>query len=145
MSQSGAEFFNFGTVDIATIFQDDATFTNVGTIDVAATQTLTISQIGTMSTFTNSGTITINAGALLDVNGGDFINTAGGLITGPGTFDSSGTSLTNDGTIDAGSSPGILTIDGDLGQGDGAILNVELAGSQAGAEYDQLIVTGEIE
>ena len=56
-----------------------------------------------------------------------------------------GVTFTNLGTLNPGLSPGVMTIEGDLYQGDSAVLNIELAGTAAGFEHDQLVVTGEIQ
>ncbi len=47
------------------------------------------------------------------------------------------------GLISPGSSPGTLTIDGDLTLLDGGWLKLEIAGLDAGSQHDQLIVTGD--
>lgn len=48
------------------------------------------------------------------------------------------------GLISPGSSPGTMTIDGDLTLLDGGWLKLEIAGLSAGSLYDQLIVTGDL-
>lgn len=91
----------------------------------------------------NHGVITIAAGAVLKVLG-TFTNEATGLITGQGTLDVSGATFVNNGTINAGSSPGRLFIAGDVTLGPLSVLNMEMAGTQVGTEYDQIAVNGTI-
>jgi hypothetical protein len=50
--------------------------------------------------------------------------------------------LTNAGTVSPGTSPGIITVDGDYTQESDGVLKIELGGDAAGTGYDQLQVTG---
>lgn len=50
--------------------------------------------------------------------------------------------LVNGGTISPGVSPGLITVDGDYTQQETGLLIIELGGTTAGTEYDQLVVTG---
>lgn len=72
--------------------------------------------------------------------GESFVNQ--GIVTGSGLF-SFPVGFVNDGVISPGSSPGILTVVGDLTTGSAADFNIEIDGITAGTEYDQIIVTGE--
>jgi hypothetical protein len=111
-----------------------------------------------------TGPFNVNAGASLIATGGSItstttMNLAGTLRTGAGslaatalTIASTGiltgngsvaaASVTNNGTVAPGNSPGTLTINGNYLQGSGGTLAAEIGGTTAGAGYDQLIVTG---
>ncbi len=109
--------------------------------------------------FTNDGIVQVNAGSLVFQQGMDngentTINLGGGILNpgetlildtgdsliGSGTLDSN---LVNAGTVSPGSSPGIITVDGDYTQESLGSLAIELGGTTAGTDYDQLVVTGE--
>ena len=53
-------------------------------------------------------------------------------------------SVTGDTTVYPGTSPGILTAEGDYTMGAATTLSVELYGDAPGTEYDQLAVTGAV-
>jgi len=108
---------------------------NTGTVDV---------QAGTMklinSAFSNQGLINVAAGAIFWVNNASFGNA--GMIQGNGTVQTGlNGALLNSGTINAGSSTGHLTLDGDLTQAATAVLNVELASL---ADFDLLTITDDV-
>lgn len=87
----------------------------------------------------DSANLTIASGANLDVTDG--ITQTGGSINGNGTI--TGNVNASAGSLDPGSSAGLLTIDGNLSLASGTTLNIELAGTgTAGVDYDQLAVTG---
>src|SRR5439155_11536246 len=50
--------------------------------------------------------------------------------------------INNGGQVSPGASPGILTINGDYTQGPNGVLNIEIAGTTPGSQYDRLVVTG---
>ena len=110
--------------------------------------------------FTNDGIVQVNAGSLVFQQGMDngentTINLGGGILNpgetlildtgdsliGSGTLDSN---LLNAGTVSPGSSPGIITVDGDYTQESLGSLAIELGGTTAGTDYDQLAVTGAV-
>ena len=96
-----------------------------------------------LAAHTNSGTIAINAGTLrISGTGASLTNTSTGIIQGSGILDVSGTSLTNNGIINPGTSPGVLTITGNLPHASSSIANIELGGTTVGTEYDRLAVSG---
>jgi Right handed beta helix region len=117
---------------------------------------------GDVGTFNNSGTLLKSAGTgistiemavdnpgSIDVRSGTFnfpqtlTNQASGIILGYGTLDvSTASSFTNEGTINPGTSPGTLTITGDLPQEATSVINIEIGGLVAGTEYDRLDVSG---
>ena len=91
---------------------------------------------GNTLTKTGGGTVSIN----------NVLNSAGGTLDcSEGTCAGSGTvggNLVNQGTVAPGSSPGILTVDGDYTQGSSGTLAIEIAGLVPGEDHDKLVVTG---
>jgi hypothetical protein len=91
------------------------------------------------------GDLTSGSGTTLDLGGGtlnpgETLNLSSGAeLVGAGTLSSN---LVNGGTVSPGSSPGIITVDGDYTQEAGGVLEIELGGDVAGTGYDQLQVTG---
>ncbi len=65
---------------------------------------------------------------------------AGGTLKGNGSL--TGSVHNTGGTVAPGSSPGILTIDGNYSQGAGGTLAIELSGTGAGTDSDRLVVNG---
>jgi hypothetical protein len=65
-----------------------------------------------------------------------------GIVAGIGTLGATG-QINCDGTISAGLSPGMLTIEGNLVLGPGGTVQAEIGGLASGTEHDQLIVTGD--
>ncbi|MES2826049.1 MAG: Ig-like domain-containing protein, partial [Pseudomonadota bacterium] len=102
--------------------------------------TLTLSNTNTLS-----GTITVSAGTLA-VTGTTSTTTvaSGATLTGTGTVDGPVT-VQSGGTLSPGSSPGTLTINGDLAMDSGSTLAVEINGTTAGTDYDQVIVNGTVD
>lgn len=92
-----------------------------------------------------------NSGSILTVSDGASVSTTSIVTIGVGstlTGDGGAVSalvLRNNGLVSPGASPGTLTIDGRFQQSDTGTLAIEIAGTTAGAEYDQLIVTGDVE
>lgn len=104
-----------------------------GTLDLAA--------VCCGPTFTdNGGSITMAAGATV-------IGPSGGLTLSSGRIGGSGTWIgavsNSGGTVAPGASPGRLTIDGDYLQGAGGSLQIELEGTTAASQHDQLAVLGQ--
>lgn len=82
---------------------------------------------------------------VLDLDGGNVSSTgdiviAGGKIIGSGTIN--GNVRNTGGVLSPGHSPGKITITGNYSQAGGAALNIEIGGTTAGVEYDQLIING---
>ncbi|MGE0484554.1 MAG: filamentous hemagglutinin N-terminal domain-containing protein [Gammaproteobacteria bacterium] len=65
---------------------------------------------------------------------------AGGVLRGSGTVTGP---LLNNGTVDIGASPGLITVNGDYTQFANGLLEVELGGLAPGSGFDQLVVTGQ--
>ncbi|HEV2851265.1 MAG TPA: SdrD B-like domain-containing protein [Thermoanaerobaculia bacterium] len=112
--------------------------TNRGTLNVGFG--LTLSKSG--GTHTNLGTIDIASGQTLAVSGTTFVNSAGGTIRGRGVLNVSGVAFSNEGSINPGTSPGILTVSGSFPQAASGALNVEIGGLTAGSQFDRLDVSG---
>ncbi len=111
---------------------------NRGSLNVS--YPLTVSQPS--AGHTNSGVITIAGGRTLTISDGTLTNSSGqvpGIIQGDGVLAVGGIAFSNAGHIDPGSSPGTMSLTGNLAMTGSGVLNIELAGT---ALYDQLIVNG---
>jgi hypothetical protein len=106
-------------------------FINVGTVSAI---TGTISFNGSYAQ--NAGSTTLAGGT---INAASGLNIQGGALTGVGQINGP---VTNGGQVSPGSSPGILTINGDYTQSPTGRLNIEIAGLVAGSDYDRLRVIG---
>ncbi|HYU57673.1 MAG TPA: hypothetical protein VEO00_06440 [Actinomycetota bacterium] len=69
---------------------------------------------------------------------GRTVSISGGTLSGVGTVDGD---LVNEGTVQPGNSPGIFTVTGTYDQ-KGGTLPIEIAGVEAGTQYDSLSVSG---
>jgi T5SS/PEP-CTERM-associated repeat protein len=92
-----------------------------------------------------TGDVLINSGTLSLSDGGELAAT--GSITNFSNIQGNGTitgNVTNYGVVMPNGSPGRLTIAGNFAQGLGSYgtVQIELGGTQAGINYDQLVVTG---
>jgi len=116
---------------------------NGGTFEAHASVTLG----KTGADHVNSGQFDIPVGAaVVNVRGLSFTNAPDGTISGIGELDVSliGSGLLlNQGSVEPGDSPGILTVDGDYDQTSTGELVIEIAGTTAGGQYDRLVVTGD--
>jgi hypothetical protein len=90
--------------------------------------------------FTNAagGVVDVQTGTL---SVGDFTHAAGAVIQGRGTL-ALGTITAFEGDVNPGTSPGVLSITGDLPQGRQSVLNIDLEGTTVGTGYDRLNVSG---
>jgi hypothetical protein len=124
------------------------TFNNNGTFNKAA---------GTQNTtfgwnFNSAGTVNVQTGNLIfergfnqtagitRLAGGNIrgtVNLNGGALAGTGTVDGN---LNNGALVSPGHSPGSLRVTGNYTQSPSGTLNIELAGTGAGSDYDQLQV-----
>lgn len=87
----------------------------------------------------NAGLINVPVGQTLGVGGSGLV-LAGGTLMGNGMI---GGNVNNSaGTVAPGASPGILTINGNYTQGSSGTLAVDVGGTIAGTQYDQLVVNG---
>ena len=92
-----------------------------------------------------TGIITVSTGTLAVTGTASAITVASGAtLTGTGTVDGT-VAVQNGGTLSPGSSPGTLTINGDLAMVAGSTLVVEINGTTAGIDYDQIIVNGTVD
>ncbi len=93
--------------------------------------------------FNNDGTVLLSAGYLVFEN--DFYHEPGALIQGVGTLDIANATITGfEGDIGPGTSPGILSVEGDLTLGASSTVFVEIDGTTIGTEYDRLDVSGNL-
>jgi hypothetical protein len=104
----------------------------------------------------NAGSVVIAQGATLSTGNNDLVNLPGGTISGSGTLalvptilvpgQPAGKALTNQGTLSAGSSPGTLTIQGDLVLTSSSMINIDIQspGATPGIDFDVIDVKGEV-
>jgi hypothetical protein len=151
-------FTNQGTVIASSTIAltiDPATaedFTNEGTLQATGTGGLSLAA----GPFTTSGNVTAAVGSSISRTG-DYTQTAGsttvdGTLSATGIVDiqggvlaGSGTVLDdvdNAGSVQPGTSAGVLTIDADYTQDSAGQLAIEIGGLVVGTDYDQLAVTG---
>jgi len=143
---NAAEFVNNGTfnANATTTMSGGETecFTNNGSFIKNTAGTTTTMDIP----FTNNGTVTVVAGELVFKMSGGTFDPGDTLTLGNGeSLVGSGTlaaNLVNGGTVSPGVSPGRITVDGDYTQLESGLLIIELGGTTADTEYDQLVVTG---
>ncbi len=113
-------------------------FSNTGTLHIAA------GLLQLNAAFTQAGTLdTASGSTFLAAN--DFTNT--GTLSGSGTLrlGSAGTgTLTNQGGIAPGNSPGTLSIEGNLTLGSNSVLTMEVGGATAG-QFDRVAVSGNLQ
>jgi len=136
--QSGAKLENRGRLD----FGDDASVTyNGGSLPTFANTGLIVKSggAGTMSIgnnlgFDNQGTIEVQTGTIALPT--SFTNN--GTLTGTGAYAATGT-LTNNGHVAPGASPGMLTVNADLTLGAPGSLDIEVLNL---ASHDLLVVNG---
>lgn len=111
----------------------DIPFTNNGTIDIVAGN---LNFLKGMDNGENAvidlGDGTLNPGTTLNLASGD-------SLIGSGTL---AANLVSSGTVSPGNSAGGITVQGDYTQSADGILDIELGGTTAGTQYDQLTVTG---
>ncbi|MDP9291149.1 MAG: hypothetical protein M3O82_02160, partial [Verrucomicrobiota bacterium] len=88
------------------------------------------------------GAVIAMTGSLLSIDENLTVE-EGGSIQGTGEIICGGT-ITNNGFISPGLSPGILTVRGNLVVGATGVINAEVAGLTAGTKADQLIVDGDL-
>jgi chitodextrinase len=104
---------------------------NSGSLTVSGGAQLTLPGTGV----TNTGSITVGGGSTLSAG---LINQ--GLVTGSGTVQ--GSLLNRAQVTPGGAGPGILTVDGAFANDVGGVVAIDLGGTAAGADLDQLRVTG---
>ncbi len=147
-------FYNDGALIMSTAASDDVSmpFVTTGTVHLRQGNL----SLG-MDSVTNFGTLTVDSGTNLDV--GSFSQTAGSTVLNGGAINGgplniSGGTLTGTGTINANvvnsgqvipggtGAAGILTINGGYSQTATGTLVIDIGGTTAGSQYDQLAVSG---
>jgi hypothetical protein len=129
-------FANSGTLKRsagATLMQFGVPLTNNGQVQIE-TGTMQFSDAYVQS----SGTTTVLAGATLQTS---TLALNSGILGGNGTVLGA---VNNQASVAPGASPGTLTIDGNYVQGPSGSLGIQLGGTTAGTQYDQLVVTGSV-
>lgn len=149
-----AIFTNEGTLDLEGTdnvhFEKSAYFINSGTIKVSGALNLRNYTADGISEFLNEGTIEVMQNAYLTANTNYgqpnefFKNTETGIIAGKGFIDLQAV-FTNNGNITPGTSPGILTFNSLSNPlQNNSKLTIEIAGSTAGIQFDQLQRNGNL-
>src|SRR5262249_36504363 len=129
-----------------TLDQANATHGNAGKIFLQGGD-LDVVLSGTAPAFTNEsgGLIDVGTNKLVVTNlsAGSFVTQAGDTLQGSGTIDIGTLSLTDNGILNVGGSPGILQFIGKYTGASSATMNVEIGGSPpvAGTTFDQLQVS----
>ncbi len=153
-----SNFTNYGTTTVAgggTIrvigsagaLDVPSNFTNYGTTTVAGGGTIRVigsagATDSTPLTFINAGFVDIESAGLFAFTDAAFSNLSSGWVRGSGTLElTEAAGAVFDGTVSPGFSPGILTVDGDLGQEENARIAIEVGGETPGADLDRLDVT----
>ncbi|MEA2238059.1 MAG: fibronectin-binding autotransporter adhesin [Thermoanaerobaculia bacterium] len=129
-------FINNGTLKKSSgagLVQFAAPLANAGLVQVGA------------GTLNFSGTYA-QSGGTTDVLPGATLQTAtlslnGGSLTGNGTIAGN---VNSDAVVAPGASPGTLTINGDYVQASNAALDIQIAGTAPGTQYDRLLVSGNV-
>jgi len=106
---------------------------SAGAVTYAAAENRNFENVALLSgTWTLNETITETLG----------FNIEGGVLGGTGTIN--GPVTANAGTLNAGASPGCLTINGNLVMNSGSTLTAEIGGTTPCTQHDQLIVNGTV-
>jgi hypothetical protein len=147
---SGVSFNNTGTVDIQAGSLTLSAGTSSGSVTVASGSTLNLSgyTLTSNSSISGAGSVAFTGGT--STLAGTISASGGVSIASAATVNTSGsatlnTSLTNSGTLAVAGSgaAGTLTINGNYTQNAGAFLNMEIGGTTAGSQYDQLVISGQ--
>lgn len=136
INQAGGSFLiqTNGMIDFITPL--GGTFENAGVVARQSGAGVATIDVG----FQNRGVLEAGSGTLAFTAA--LLNDTSGVIRGSATLDLSAATFFNYGTFAPGTSPGILTVNGNYTQTDTSALNIELGGITAGSEYDRLAVSG---
>ncbi len=109
--------------------------------------------LGNTAAHTNTGTVHIvDNGEVMQedkvtvtIGGASFTNESGGQVTGTGNILLQETIFNNDGSVAPGQSPGTLAFTADtFNQQANGTIDIEIGGTTAGTDYDQITVTGTV-
>ncbi len=128
-SQPAVNNGNLDALRATLTFPGDGVKNNIGLTNNA---TLTLANV------TVNGDVHSPAGSTINVAAGVVFN---GLVSGGGNFPGAGT-VTFNGGFSPGDSPAAVTFGGGIDLGPSGVLEMELGGTAAGREYDQLDVEG---
>jgi hypothetical protein len=150
----GTRYFNVGafsnsitgTVNINTGSELDPSvggsvgpsLSNAGHLNIAAGKKL---QIAAFGSYTQTSGVTRVDGTLAMTTALATIQIEGGTLQGSGTVSNN---VTSSGTVAPGDSAGVLTISAQYTQSSTGKLEIELGGTTAGTQYDQLHVSGAV-
>jgi len=109
---------------------------NSGSISIGSNLT------ATNQSLVDSGAVTVSRNAVLGLASGTLSIVPGGSLGGGGTVVAA--SVVNEGSINPGTSPGILSITGNVTLGAGSTVNIEMAGPTPGVQLDQLHISGAV-
>ncbi len=152
-----SNFTNYGTVTVggggsirvvgSAGAQDvPSNFTNYGTVTVGGGGSIrVVGSAGDASSMSvaNFGFFDLESNGTLTMVDVAFDNPSSGQIRGSGILElKAASSVSFDGTLSPGFSPGILTVDGSLDPGANARLAIEIGGETPGSEHDRLDLTG---
>ena len=135
------------TIDTAASTTLSGAITGAGGLTKTGAATLTLSATNgfTGSTTVSAGTLLVNGA--LSATSGVTVGT-GATLGGTGSLFAAASTNTltvqNGGTLSPGTSPGTITIHGNLTMAAGSTLAVEINGTTAGTQYDQVVVNGTV-
>ena len=122
-------------------FQAPVSILSDTSVDVASNSVLifdgALDLMGNTLTKTGAGEMAIRNDLL---TGGGTVDIQQGTLSGSGTV---GGDVNNGGTVSPGNSAGWIAVEGNFNQGEDGTLAIELAGTTAVTEYDQLQVNGQ--
>ncbi|MBW3592235.1 MAG: hypothetical protein KY396_00895, partial [Actinobacteria bacterium] len=116
-------------------FSRAASFANAGALTVGADSTFASAGYAQTAGTTSLAETT----SVLDAGVGGTVDIQGGVLEGVGTV---GPAVRNASEVQPGTSPGVLNVAGSYTQTSAGALRVEIGGTVAGTEHDQLQVTG---
>ena len=88
----------------------------------------------------DNGIYDIYTASFLDFTGNNHTLNPSASLMGTGTLSFTGDTLVNNANINPGTSPGIISVNGNLQLSDSASVNIEIGGYIAGSEYDRIVV-----
>lgn len=142
LTNNGVINWSTGASSGGIYFNNSITFTNNGTINENFSSGRGFFNEGGTNLFVNNGTFHKQTTQTFNNLTVPFTNSATGILSGIGTFNLTNT-VTNNGTIKPGTSPGILTVSAGTLHNQAATVDLEiLNNSGAGTGYDQLAITG---